>query len=586
MADFDPIKDFGVPLNVFASSILKEEGSIEYLHYGLFSHPEDSITTAQRRAADLLWDRLPTPCRILDVDIGLGTMLSRLLAAGYAATGITPDKVQIPWVWRHLGKTAPLLSSRFETFAMDAGTWRLILFQQSSQYIDSIDLFEGANRLLADDGEIIVMDEFSLRRESHEYEPLHYLPHFLALAKRSGFAVAECIDLSAAAAPTLIWLRKALERHADNLRKELNLSAHDLSTLEAANRRYATGYDQGHYGYFLLRLKRVAQPHWQPGRIIGDGRAAEMRALFAQVFGHEMSPAHWQWKYGEGRGAGVGIWRKDGKMVAHYGGTSRDISFFGHPERAFQACDLMVAESDRGSLSRKGPAFLAAATFLEHELGYSAPHLLGIGFPTERAYRLPERLGLYVGALARIQEVSWPVLHTHPSLLLKIREIDLLADTSGFIANNCWENMRTSMFELVVGVRDATYLRHRYALHPDKRYRAFHVSNRFGSRPLGLIVLHLPDASTDGRCELLDVVGALGAMPLLIHNARRVAAAFGYKELFAWLADNMLPLLALPPEVKIQDLNVIVPGNNWTPAPPNEQVIGKWWLTGGDTDFR
>lgn len=571
--------DFSFPLNVYARIIELEDGGVEYLHYGMFEQPGESAGIAQRRAAELLWSRLPPPCKTLDVGIGLGTTLARLLAAGYATTGITPDAAQIRHVGTRLG-TAPLVQTRFEDFAADPGRWYLILFQESAQYIDPIDLFEGADRLLAANGEVFVMDEFSLRRDAPERENLHYLPHFIALAERFGFGLTEEVDLSTAATPTLDWLLAAVGRHADRLRGELALSAEQIEALNAANRRYAANYADGHYGYRLLRFVRGPRPQWRPGRIIGAGRAAEMRALFAQVFGHEMSPAHWHWKYGDERGAGIGIWRHDGQLVAHYGGTSRRISMFGRPERAFQACDLMVAESDRGTLTRRGPVFLAAATFLEHELGYGAPHLLGVGFPNKKAYELPRRLGLYTGAIARIQEVSWPAVLSRPSLRYRIREIDVGTEAGAAAADACWEAMRASMDAFIVGARDAAYLRHRYAEHPDKRYRIFLAESRFGRRPLGLLVLQ-----TGARCELLDAVGALAAMPRLVHHARRVAAAMGAGELFAWLADNILPHFLLPPEARVSDIDVVVPANNWTPGPAQDDIVGKWWLTGGDTDF-
>ena len=30
----------------------------------------------------------------------------------------------------------------------------------------------------------------------------------------------------------------------------------------------------------------------------------------------------------------------------------------------------------------------------------------------------------------------------------------------------------------------------------------------------------------------------------------------------------------------------VVPANIWTPGPPPAELMGKWWLTGGDTDIR
>jgi cyclopropane fatty-acyl-phospholipid synthase-like methyltransferase len=575
-------QDFAFPLNVYACVLELEEGQTDYLHYGLFDAPDESAAVAQERSTALLWENLPPPCRLLEVGVGLGTTLARLTSAGYQATGITPDAAQIA----HLGlrHAIPLDTRccRLEDFREGAGTWQALLFQESGQYIDAINLFEKADELLDEEGEILILDEFALRRTTPGVDSLHLLEYFLRLAARFGFVVTAQRDLSARAAPTLDWLLRAVEKHAQTLKARLGVSEEQLAALNQSNRRYQANYSSGIYGYFLLRLRRSTRPRWRVGRVTGQ-RAPQMRALFSHVFGHPMSEPHWHWKYGEGRGCGIGVWANgNGEMVAHYGGTSRDALLFGKPVRVFQACDLMVSAAERGSLTRKGPAFLAAATFLEQELGYGAPYLLGIGFPNETAYRLPERLGLYQGCIGRIQGVAWPTRRARPSLRYRMRALDPHAPESHIVMERCWRAMAKSLSNHVIGVRDAAYLRHRYASHPERNYLFFFVHQRLTRQPLGLIILR---RDNEDDCELLDAVGALANIPHLVHQARRMAALMGCRTLRAWLVDNILPAFRLPPEAVVEDLNVLVPGNGWTAAPDNALVAGKWWLTGGDTDF-
>src|SRR5437762_183081 len=111
-----------------------EEGAVRYLHYGLFERPDDSIDAAQERSTELLLSRLPPPpARLLDVGVGLGTTLERLTRLGYDAEGITPDEKQAALA------REPVAVASFETF--DGGPYDLLLFQESSQYIDSDALF-------------------------------------------------------------------------------------------------------------------------------------------------------------------------------------------------------------------------------------------------------------------------------------------------------------------------------------------------------------------------------------------------------------------------------------------------------------
>jgi len=579
--DMSPaVKDFSFPLNVYAHIIEREEGRLDYLHYGLFYQGDITANEAQANSTELLWRYLPPPCKLLEVGIGLGTTLARLCSEGYSVTGITPDASQIAYARKHHGERLPTVCTKLEDYAEASGQWDTLLFQESAQYVDPIDLFEAANRLLVADGNIVLMDEFSLRRTENHKENLHYLEYFLRLAERGGFKLETRIDLSQLAKPTLDWLISAVGQHREDLINELGISPEALDALEASNKIYCENYANGQFGYFLLCFKRVSQPTWRIGRIFSE-RAHEMRALFLEVFSQEMSDTHWQWKYGDGRGTGIGVWRDaDAKLVAHYGGTSRNILFFGQDTLAFQACDLMVSASERGSFSRKGPVFLATATFLEHELGYGAPHLLGIGFPNDRAYRLPKLLGLYRGSIGAIHELIWPVEGLGFSLLWCLHEIHLETQEEKAFADSCWLNMADDLSNYIVGVRNAAYLRQRYINHPDKHYRIFIVRSRFGFQPAGLFVVQVDNSE---RCELLDAIGPVAKIPLLVRHAQHVAKESGCREIFLWAVNNIIPYFGQCPT--INDLQISVPGNGWTSGPAYESIAGKWWLTGGDTDF-
>ncbi len=585
---------FSLPLNVYARLLELEEGRADYLHYGLFDDPKMTAGEAQRCATELLWQHLPPPCKILDVGLGLGTTLNRLQNVGYDATGMTPDATQIAFARHRHGADLPVLPVRFEDFDQDAGHWQAILFQESGQYIDAIDLFERSAHLLTLNGELIVMDEFRRDHCGERAERLHDLEYFLRLAQRFGFECRMQIDLTTRAAPSVDWLLDHSQKNAGILKRELDLSAGRFEAINAALMRYRENYAQGRYGYFFLRLQRVSIPRWQPGRIAGRG-IEQMRALFVDVFGHEMSAAHWQWKYGDGRGLGIGIWQTmadDGQrmaeplLVAHYGGLVRDILYFGRPAKALQCGDVMVATTGRGTLSRQGPVFLSAAICLEHELGYGTRHLVGFGFPNERAYRLPERLGLYA-EVGRMVELEWSSLSTRPALRLAVRRLQSTDTDFDARIDACWAAMRNSLVDMIVGVRDAAYLRHRYVDHPEKTYQFYIVQHRFGGVPLGVLALRVvEDEGKVRRCELLDLIGAVERMPLLIHHARRVVAGLGCAQLFVWVTENMLPRWALPADTRVHDLNIRIPGNRWTSGPPIEEQRDKWWLTGGDVDFR
>ncbi len=222
-----------------------EEGSIRHLHYGLFERAEDTLLQAQERSTELLLSRLPPPpAKLLEAGIGLGTMLSRLLALGYEAEGITPDEHQIA-----MAGTLPVYCAAFETF--DPGRrYDAIVFQESSQYIDSEALFARAEALAP---RVIVLDEFALQPLDEE-GALHSLTGFIEAAGRHGFRVTEELDVSAKAAPTMDYFTNRIPASRDRLIADLGVTNEQIEHLIENGGKYRERYAEGVYGYRLLVL--------------------------------------------------------------------------------------------------------------------------------------------------------------------------------------------------------------------------------------------------------------------------------------------------------------------------------------------
>jgi hypothetical protein len=420
-----------------------------------------------------------------------------------------------------------------------AKTWPLIALDEISRTGDLLEAFETAGRMQDEKGLVVILDWFVPQRT----------------------AAGPC--------PGLVW------RQVEGLAGRFGYGV-------VAKRVIGSTLGGDAPEQWLVALARRRRPRWRPGYVAAEQSTA-MRELFARVFGHPMSAEHWAWKYGECRGCGVGVWREDGRLVGHYGGVSRDILLFGVPSRALQVGDVMVDPCERGALSRRGVLFIAASTLLEREVGYGAPHLLGVGFPNARANRLPALLGLYDTGLGRMMAVCWPARRTRPGLRIRLRPLDPASAAGGEVIESCWRAMAKSLPENVIGVRDAAYVRHRYLRHPENRYRFFVVRRRLGGAPVGVLVMHRLD---DRRCELMDAIGSRDRMSLLAAQAQRAAAVIGCGELVAWLVDNIVPAFGVGPEARIEDLDIAIPGNAWSDGPKKPEIAGRWWLTGGDTDFR
>ncbi|HYI09126.1 MAG TPA: class I SAM-dependent methyltransferase [Thermoanaerobaculia bacterium] len=245
-----PYRDFYYPLNVFMHILTHEEGGVTYLHYGLFDGDGDSIAAAQQRSTELLLSRLPAPpARLLDVGVGLGTTLDRLTRMGYAAEGITPDDKQIAMVRARYGDAVNVHCTRFED--LTGGPYDAVLFQESSQYIDSATLFAKARELT---NQVIVLDEFAFREE--EGATLHRYDTFLAAAGQHSFRKVEEVDLSDQAAPTVDYFNQRLPRYRDLLHRDLGLTSQQVDDLIESGHRYRNLYARGVYGYRLIVFLR------------------------------------------------------------------------------------------------------------------------------------------------------------------------------------------------------------------------------------------------------------------------------------------------------------------------------------------
>ena len=300
-------------------------------------------------------------------------------------------------------------------------------------------------------------------------------------------------------------------------------------------------------------------------------------ALFARAFGHEMPAAQWRWKYAELDPIGSLV-RREGLAVAFYGGMPRRIMLFGTPVKAVQIGDVMVDPAERGVLTRRGPFFLAARAYAERMVGPGRAYALAFGFPSERHTRLGEHLGLY----ARVDEVleaSWPALPDRRSILRSVRP--LVRAQLGAV-DFLWEKMAAAMNGVAIAVRDAAHVRHRFLEHPAIAYLCLLVRQRLSGAPVGVVVLR--DHGPNG-VELMDVVAAPQSLAHLVEVARCVAGRLGRERVFAWVTPSAADSMAASRPALVP-AGVPVPTIVWSASPDLDRLRGRWWLTGGDSDFR
>lgn len=322
-----------------------------------------------------------------------------------------------------------------------------------------------------------------------------------------------------------------------------------------------------------LHLVRAdTQPRWVL-KLADETDTNAIRTLFLRVFQNEMPDALWQWKYGGGRGNAVLAYR-DGELVAHYGGMFRSIRFAGKQTWALQAGDVMVHPSERGVFTRQGIFFLMTSTWAE----MYGP--LDFGFPNSRSMRLGEKLGIYASA-GRMIEAHWSTTRQaseRPPLLEEVRQADnKFAD----VTNRLWSAMCRDLPGASMGVRDWKWIVHRYIEHPTHRYEVMLLRSRWLRRPQGIIVLRRHDQTV----EVMDIVAPIKAFGTLLRAACSLSNMWGKQRLFGWFCTTYFSGI-LPQPTEIIELDVEIPTDAWTKTEEAGRIIGTWWMTAGDTDFR
>jgi hypothetical protein len=193
--------------------------------------------------------------------------------------------------------------------------------------------------------------------------------------------------------------------------------------------------------------------------------------------------------------------------------------------------------------------------------------------------RLGEKVGLYA-EVAKMYELRWPASNEDPpAKRLRIQPLDL--NFARHHVRRVWRRMRASLDRGICITRDLSYLRYRYLEHPTRTYAIFRVDHPIWRHRSGLMVLRVEDQ----QCELVDLIAPLNAICTMLRAARCKAHELGCSQLYCWISDGYANRFA-DASAQMTDLGISVPTSRWVPGPEREDLVGKWFLMSGDTEFR
>lgn len=300
-------------------------------------------------------------------------------------------------------------------------------------------------------------------------------------------------------------------------------------------------------------------------------------SLFTAAFGDSMAPRLWRWKYAESYRQGI-LAHIEGRAVAYYGGMPRPCWQHGREFTTVQICDVMVAPEVRGILTRRGAFAQTAETFLSAQTGPDKPCRLAFGFPTGRAARLGERLGMYARG-DTFFEASWTT--GQAARLPFWLKLEPLHQGDLAVLDMLWQGMKQSMSDYVLPRKDAGFFKWRYMEHPLNTYQVHLVSWRGFNKAVGAVVLR--DHGAGHGLELMDFLGRPDAFELLLRAALDIAVQMNRQRVFSWMTSRVISMLPNP-SAQSEISGVYID------PPALKEMAGRhddrWWFMGGDTDFR
>jgi hypothetical protein len=207
---------------------------------------------------------------------------------------------------------------------------------------------------------------------------------------------------------------------------------------------------------------------------------------------------------------------------------------------------------------------------------------LAFGFPNQRAYKIFERLGIYQPA-GQVFELSATLPHkASANFFFKTEKLNQLTARNEREINQLWIKMAHALPNLIVPVKNADFFQYRYFSHPVVTYEVFVLRQRLTQHVKGVFVLKKLDAH---QVELMDFIATPDTLELVMRGMFHEAMRAGFTRVSLWASDPVKDLLASFFETNTK-LDVIIPTNAHTPSPPIEEIKQKWWLVGGDTDFK
>ena len=169
----------------------------------------------------------------------------------------------------------------------------------------------------------------------------------------------------------------------------------------------------------------------------------------------------------------------------------------------------MVLPEIRRQYGKNSLFFKTAATFLEREIGNTVNHLLGFGFPNQKAMNIALRLGLYEKT-DEFLELIYPLNQEAATFPFHLSPIDISCSRHQQEIDYLWQSMKQETITGIIGDRHWNYIKYRYFDHPFAHtdlYRCIFLNDET-EKPVAAVFLK----EHESRLLVMDLICPLSIM--------------------------------------------------------------------------
>ena len=197
--------------NDIALKLAQKLLNLEYLHYGYFENglkPSiDNLPKAQAAFTQKVIKELPNKInKILDLGCGTGGVASQLISKKYTVTCVDPDPFMVQTTLKRTNYKVNGKVGLYENLTdIPKRFFDLIMMCESCQYIEPITGWAKHKELTVDNGYVMAIDFFKIRKLDHKYlsRSGHDLENFIEIAKKNNFKLIKKINITKQTAPTM-----------------------------------------------------------------------------------------------------------------------------------------------------------------------------------------------------------------------------------------------------------------------------------------------------------------------------------------------------------------------------------------------